>query len=55
MLMCLAHWRMVPKDIQRAVWLEYRPGQEITKTPTARYLEVMRKAIDAVAKKEGRR
>jgi hypothetical protein len=45
---------MVPKHLRDAVWAEYRPGQEITKTPTAEYLAVMRAAIDAVAEKEAR-
>ncbi len=54
MLMCLRHWRMVPRNIQRAVWKEYVPGQEVTKTPTSKYLEVMQQAIRAVAEKEGR-
>ena len=54
MLMCLRHWRRVPRSIQKAVWREYRPGQEITKDPSAAYLEVMEQAIGAVAKWEGR-
>lgn len=55
MLMCLRHWRMVPRTIQRQIWNEYVPGQEITKTPTAQYVYVMKEAIDAVARKEKRR
>lgn len=54
MLMCTRHWRMVPRDLQRKVWLHYVPGQEIKKNPTSEYLEVMREAIRAVAVKEGR-
>lgn len=54
LLMCLRHWRMVPRDIQSAVWRHYRPGQEIDKRPTAEYLAVMKLAIDAVAVKEGK-
>ena len=54
LLMCLRHWRMVPRDIQRSVWRHYRPGQEIDKCPTHEYLEVMKQAIDAVARVEGR-
>lgn len=52
LLMCLRHWRMVPRDLQQAVWALYRPGQEIDKRPTMEYLEVMQEAIDAVAAKE---
>jgi hypothetical protein len=55
MLMCARHWRMVPKELQTAVWREYRPGQEISKTPTAAYLAVMVEAIAAVAHAEAGR
>jgi hypothetical protein len=48
-LMCLRHWKMVPAELQRAVWAHYRPGQEISKDPTHEYQEAARAAIDAVA------
>jgi hypothetical protein len=47
-LMCGAHWRRVPVDIQRRIWKHYRPGQEIDKRPTAEYLAVMKEAIESV-------
>lgn len=49
LLMCLRHWRMVPRELQNRVWKHYRPGQEIDKNPTPEYLEVMKEAIAAVA------
>jgi hypothetical protein len=52
-LMCGRHWRMVPKNIQYAVYRQYRPGQEVTKTPSDAYLRVAQMAIDAVAQREG--
>lgn len=52
LLMCLKHWRMVPLELQRAVWATYRPGQEVDKRPSAEYLEAARAAISAVAAKE---
>jgi hypothetical protein len=55
MLMCRAHWAMVPRALQREVWAKYVPGQEIRKDPTEEYLDVMKRAINAVAKREGRR
>lgn len=55
MLMCLRHWRMVPRELQRRVWATYVAGQEIRKDPTAEYMEAQRAAVDAVAAKEGRR
>lgn len=53
LLMCLHHWRMVPADLQKAVWATYRKGQETDKRPSREYLDVARAAIDAVAAKEG--
>lgn len=48
LLMCLKHWRMVPREMRAAVWRHYRPGQEIDKKPSREYLVVMDKAINAV-------
>lgn len=52
LLMCAKHWRMVPRDLQMAVYREYVPGQEITKTPTQAYLAAAAAAINAVWAKE---
>lgn len=52
LLMCLKHWRRVPRELQRAVWASYRPGQEVDKKPSREYLEAARAAIEAVAAKE---
>lgn len=52
MLMCRAHWWMVPTGLRAEVWRTYRAGQEITKDPSAEYLRAMRDAIEAVAKRE---
>lgn len=54
MLMCLRHWRMVPKDLQRQVWATYRPGQCDDKQPSEAWHEAADAAIMAVAKKEKR-
>lgn len=54
MLMCLRHWRMVPRVLQREVWRTYRPGQENDKNPTHDYLMAAHHAIEAVAEKERR-
>ena len=54
MFMCLKHWRMVPQELQRAVWATYRPGQEQDKNPSEAYMKVARTVIDAVAAKESR-
>ena len=54
-LMCKRHWFMVPPDLRKEVWREYRPGQEVDKEPTAEYLKAARKAIEAVQAIEKRR
>jgi len=53
MLMCLEHWRMVPRVFQQQVWKHYRPGQENDKRPSKTYLAAAAAAIEAVARKEG--
>lgn len=52
MLMCLKHWRMVPREIQRAVWRHYRVGQCDDKSPSEAWHEAADAAIDVVLKKE---
>lgn len=53
MLMCLRHWKMVPRGIQSDVLATYRPGQERTKDPSREYINAARAAVDAVAVCEG--
>lgn len=54
MLMCLRHWRMVPKDVQDLVWAHYRSGQEIDKQPSHAYLMAQRSAVWSVWVLEGK-
>ncbi len=54
MLMCKPHWFSVPLQFRKDVWRLYNPGQEIKKKPTKKYVEAARKAIQAVARKEGK-
>lgn len=49
MFMCRKHWLLLPKPIRDAIWAEYRPGQERSKTPSLRYLAVQQYAICRVA------
>ena len=37
---CSPHWFSLPVRLRNKVWAAYRPGQEITKTPSAAYIEV---------------
>ncbi len=37
---CKAHWFKLPAGLRARVWATYRPGQEITFTPSENYLRV---------------
>lgn len=52
-LMCPPDWRLVPKDLQEAVWASYVPGQEVRKDPTTEYIDIAHQAILAVADAKG--
>lgn len=54
LLMCPRHWRMVPPEQQRAVWVHYRPGQERDKRPTLEYLRAAHAAVESVRRQERR-
>jgi hypothetical protein len=47
-LMCLRHWRLVPKPEQNAVWHTYRTYGALTPP----WLEAVRAAIAAVAARD---
>jgi hypothetical protein len=37
---CKPHWFALPKRLRDRIWATYRRGQEVTKTPSAAYIEV---------------
>jgi hypothetical protein len=39
---CRTHWMKLPKFLRDKIWLAFRPGQEISKTPSRAYVEVAR-------------
>ncbi len=43
---CLKHWKMLPGNIQRAIWRSYRIGQEADGRPSTFYLAAARAARD---------
>jgi hypothetical protein len=53
MLMCLRHWRLVPKTIQREIWRTYRPGQCDDRDPSRAWHDAADAAIRWVAEMEG--
>lgn len=56
-LMCMDHWRMVPKALQDAVWAAWREQRRRPTVAALRaYLDAKQAAIDAVqAKQQARR
>ena len=36
---CKEHWFKLPTTLRRRIWATYKPGQEITKTPSPAYVE----------------
>ena len=53
LLMCLKHWKMVPRKLQTLVWKFYRPGQCDDMNITYEWHLSATRAINAVALKEG--
>lgn len=49
MFMCRAHWYSLRAPMRAAIWREYRPGQEVDKRPSYRYLAVQQRAVGEVA------
>lgn len=37
---CSKHWFMLPQRLRNRVWATYRPGQEVTMTPSDAYMRV---------------
>ena len=52
MFMCKPHWFRLRKPLQKAIWAEYRPGQERDKNPSDRYLAVQQLAVAEMAYKD---
>lgn len=52
MFMCKGHWLSLPEPMRDAIWAAYRPGQEVTKTPSREYLTVARAAINWLAARD---
>lgn len=46
---CLDHWMRLPKHLRDAIWDAFRPGQEVSKTPSEAYVQAARRAQDWIA------
>lgn len=51
-LMCPRHWRMVPRRLQSAVYVTYRPGQCDDMSPSQSWCKAAWAAIEHVAVQE---
>lgn len=49
---CKPHWFALPKRLRDYIWETYVPGQEITKTPSAAYLDAAKQVQTWIAAKE---
>ncbi len=39
---CKEHWFKLPLRLRSKLWVTYKPGQEVTKTPSAEYRAIAR-------------
>jgi len=44
---------MLPKELRDEIWAAYVPGQEITKTPSKKYIKVARKVQNWIKQNHG--
>ncbi len=49
---CKTHWFKLPKHLRNKIWKAYRPGQEVTMTPSVEYLAVAKEVQEWVKKEE---
>jgi hypothetical protein len=55
---CRVHWYTLPADLRAKVWREYKPGQEVTMTPSREYLkaaELVQEWIAAYIQRKGKK
>jgi len=43
---CKPHWFSLPKRLRDLIWANYRRGQEVTKTPSAGYIDAAKQVQD---------
>jgi len=46
---CKTHWFRLPPSLRAKVWESYKPGQEVTMTPSAAYLRVAKQVQEWIA------
>ena len=50
--MCGAHWYRLPAALRNLIWHTYRPGQEVTMTPSDAYVRAAAKVQAWIAEHE---
>ena len=48
---CRAHWYTLPQPIRNAIWRAYKPGQEVTLTPSNAYIAAAKEAQEWIAER----
>ena len=46
---CKKHWFQLPAHLRSRIWKHYKPGQEISKTPSDDYVAAARAVQDWIA------
>lgn len=46
---CKLHWYMLPHTLRNRIWGAYEIGQEVSKTPSEKYIKVAKEAQDWIA------
>ncbi len=46
---CSQHWFKLPRSLRNKIWATFRPGQEVSKTPSSNYIAVAREVQQWIA------
>ena len=49
---CKPHWFALPTHLRNKIWAHYKPGQEITKTPTIGYINAAKEVQTWIKERE---
>lgn len=50
---CKLHWFKLPSRIRVRIWQTYKPGQEVSKTPSLEYIEAAKEAQQWIRENAG--
>lgn len=51
---CKKHWFSLPHHLRSRIWTTYKPGQEISKTPSAEYLAAAKAVQDWIRESQSK-